>query len=283
MSIKNLFLGHIDHLIQKSDLHCRKLVIEAGHFGMPANASLLGYPRIIICLKGTAHFLMQSGMRAEEVRIGVREGIFIAPNRWILAAPHKQYTCLGVIFYPDFTRFYLSRGEGKHPTALVPKVIETCIVPASLSEERRSLLRLLSSPGPELGSDRFFDSILACLVLCSRDLLVRNSDPQRGKAHFTWQAACHYIAENLDLAVSRKELAAHLRIHPNHVSRLFTEFCGQSFSLYVQSQRLARARILMDDARLNISEVARLSGFSSTNYFIRIFREHYGTTPTKAR
>ena len=280
--IRKHFVRRFDFLI-KGAMRCRARAVEFGHFEMPAHASLIEHPRIILCLEGGAQFLMQRGQRSELVPLAPQEGIFIGPRRWVCAIPKKPYICMGVIYYPDYTRLYLTRAGGKKATDLHLNIVDTCIIPASLTEERKSLLRLLAGSAPKLAPDRFYQNAFECLAIVTRDLLLCDPGSERGKAHFTWQAACHYIAEHSQQPLGRKELAAQLRIHPNHVSRLFREFSGQSFSLYLQNQRLARSRLLMEDPGLNITEIARLSGFSSANYFIRSFKAHYGSTPTKAR
>jgi AraC-like DNA-binding protein len=61
---------------------------------------------------------------------------------------------------------------------------------------------------------------------------------------------------------------------------------GTSFTEYVTQQRLNRAWHMLQDPRhraTTISDIALEAGFSDLSYFNRMFRRHYGTTPSDAR
>jgi AraC-like DNA-binding protein len=190
---------------------------------------------------------------------------------------------MGVVFYTGKTRVYLMRsaaardGRPREPSV-------TAIVPDDGGEENRALLRVLEGREPGAAAGRYERNAFECLLIAVRDLLARPPETGApGKARYTWEAACDFLVENLHRPVSRKDVARHLGVHPNHLSRLFAEFGSGTFSEFIQARRLDRARLLMADPRLNFAEVARLSGFSSANYFTRVFRAQTGRTPTRAR
>jgi AraC-like DNA-binding protein len=69
------------------------------------------------------------------------------------------------------------------------------------------------------------------------------------------------------------------------IQRLF-EHEGTSFTDYVLAQRLARAHRLLVDPRHadeKISSIALDAGFGDVSYFNRMFRRHYGDTPSGVR
>lgn len=257
--------------------------VEAGHTGMPREASLMEQPRMIVCLEGRAGFEVKHGEGCATVTLAPRDGLFIAPGRWVRARVREPYVSMGVVFYAATTRFYLMRGRpGRDGHPGTP--VETYLVPAGIGEEGRALARLLAGPVPVLEGERFSHHAFECLLLLARELLARPAEEEAGgKARFTWQAACDFMLEHLHRPLSRKDVARHLGIHPNHLSRLFAEFGGEPFAGFLLARRLERARLLMEDPRLNIAEVARLSGFASANYFSRVFRGRTGRTPTHAR
>jgi len=87
--------------------------------------------------------------------------------------------------------------------------------------------------------------------------------------------------EDLSLAT----LATRYRCTPRSIQRLF-EAEGTTFSEYLMTQRLARARRLLTDpcnAEQKISSVAFDSGFGDLSYFHRSFRRHYGESPAAVR
>ncbi|MBO2009445.1 helix-turn-helix transcriptional regulator [Hymenobacter negativus] len=52
---------------------------------------------------------------------------------------------------------------------------------------------------------------------------------------------------------------------------------------WLNQQRLAHARLLLQDGHKRVAEVAQECGFENTSYFIRIFKKQYGHTPQALR
>lgn len=276
------FLERSDVILRAGGLVRLVRADEAGHAGMPRDASVMEHPRLIVALAGRVEFERRCGDRGVVESLGPRESLFILPGRWVRARAWEPYTSMGVVFYRDATRFYLMQGKPArdgHPGTPV----ETHVVPGGLSEDGRALVRLLASTAPE-EADRFFRNLGECLLTLLRGCLADPLErPNPGKARSSWQAACDFVMENLHRPLSRKEVGRHLGMHPNHVSRLFAQFGRAGFSDHLTERRLERARLLLADPRLHISEVARLSGFASANYFSRVYRARIGRPPTEER
>jgi AraC-like DNA-binding protein len=69
------------------------------------------------------------------------------------------------------------------------------------------------------------------------------------------------------------------------VRKLF-EQAGSSFSTFVLTERVVKARRMLIDRRyahLNIAQIAHESGFGDISYFNRAFRRHFGATPSDVR
>ncbi|WP_211999865.1 AraC family transcriptional regulator [Chitinophaga sp. HK235] len=52
---------------------------------------------------------------------------------------------------------------------------------------------------------------------------------------------------------------------------------------WINEQRLAHARLLIDNTQLQVSEIAWQCGYDNISYFIRIFKKKYGSTPQALR
>lgn len=283
MEPSSQFIALTDRVFTGGGIGAVGRAVEPGHSGMPRDASLMVQARLIVCLEGRVDFgLMRSG-GPDELTLRPREGLFVGPGRWVRARARASYVSMGVVFYAESTRFYLMRSAATrdgHPGTPV----KTHIVPAGLGEDGLVLLRMLSGPEPAVAAERYFHNAFECLLIAARELLARPvAAPAGSKARFTWQAACDFMLEQLHRPLSRKDVARHLGVHPNHLSRLFAEFGSESFGGYLLARRLERARLLLADPRLNIAEVARLSGFGSANYFTRVFRAETGRPPAHAR
>ena len=91
--------------------------------------------------------------------------------------------------------------------------------------------------------------------------------------------AKHFLDENFMDQVSLKQTARYIGISPAYLSRVFHHEYGVSFTQYLTAIRLAAAKELLQSTRLQIAEVAARCGFASSSYFIKVFSDHYGTTP----
>lgn len=73
--------------------------------------------------------------------------------------------------------------------------------------------------------------------------------------------------------------AEQLLISPNYLSTKFKQETGHSFSHYVNSLRIQRACVLLEDTRNRVSDVAEMVGIEDVRYFTRLFKKQTGYTP----
>lgn len=78
------------------------------------------------------------------------------------------------------------------------------------------------------------------------------------------------------------ELADALHTSRSNLLRRVKKITNLSVSQLISQVRLRRGMELLRTSSLNVSEVAHQVGFSSTSYFIKCFREHYGYPPGEA-
>ncbi|GLC90132.1 AraC family transcriptional regulator [Lysinibacillus piscis] len=86
-----------------------------------------------------------------------------------------------------------------------------------------------------------------------------------------------------DSTLSLSFVAHRLGISPNYLSALFAKKQGIPFKRYVQQIRIQHATKMLVETDFSISEIAQLNGFEDANYFIKIFKQHMGTTPSRYR
>lgn len=92
-----------------------------------------------------------------------------------------------------------------------------------------------------------------------------------------------YVEDRLDGAVTVRDAANRFSFAPNYLGHLFKEETGINFSDYVIARRLEKARLLLQDPKLKVYEVAGLVGYRSLPYFSRHFKETFGLTPGEYR
>ncbi|MEM9160175.1 MAG: AraC family transcriptional regulator [Verrucomicrobiota bacterium] len=78
-------------------------------------------------------------------------------------------------------------------------------------------------------------------------------------------------------------LAKRLNCSPDHFSRIFREYGGVSPNQYIRKKRIQFAVTLLQDPKLNLSEIAWSAGFNSLNYFSRSFSQEMGLSPSLYR
>ena len=78
-------------------------------------------------------------------------------------------------------------------------------------------------------------------------------------------------------------LAAHINISYHHLSHIFTDYMGDTFLSYLTKYRLEHAKDLLAQSNEKIDTIAKLSGFSSSNTFIKTFKKNYNMTPGQYR
>jgi len=99
------------------------------------------------------------------------------------------------------------------------------------------------------------------------------------------RAALAYIAAHFnDPGLSLESVARSQRISSRYLQRLM-ESVGTSFTAHVNTLRLQKAFALLTEAgRMGrISDVALEVGFSGISHFNRLFRAHFGDTPSGIR
>ena len=80
-----------------------------------------------------------------------------------------------------------------------------------------------------------------------------------------------------------EDLTARLGIGTRHLDRLFQRYVGASPLQVARTMRVQRAKRLLDQTRLPMSEVAARAGFASLRRFNAVFAEVYRRTPSDVR
>ncbi len=246
--------------------------------------SLLAYPRFSICLSGSASYHVMRGGALSKITLKRGEAIAVAADCVMEPHPTGRYLALGIVFTPEMTRFLLAKkipgkGHGAHRFLIAHHSA------ATLDDDIRHFFTALFRDSARATADPYLRRLLQLILMKARAIsdTETNSSASTRKAYFTWRAACQYISENASQPIGRTHVADFLQLHPNHLSRLFTQFSGASFNQYLLDTRLRHAVHLLKNPSLNIGEIARACGFSEANYFIRCYRKKFGTTPGRTR
>ena len=92
-----------------------------------------------------------------------------------------------------------------------------------------------------------------------------------------------YVHENYMRRLNVESVARRFYLSPNYFSRLFRRTLGTGFNSYLNCYRVEKAREMLLETDLSISEIAFLCGFGSISQFNRVFRDVARRAPGEIR
>jgi two-component system response regulator YesN len=95
--------------------------------------------------------------------------------------------------------------------------------------------------------------------------------------------AKRYINQHFREPVSLEDVAREVHLSPFYLSRLFKEKEGVNFVDYLTRLRLEEAKQLLAQTNDTVAAIAEQVGYAEANYFSRIFRRHFGMSPSEYR
>src|SRR5262249_36222095 len=95
--------------------------------------------------------------------------------------------------------------------------------------------------------------------------------------------AKQYILEHFTEDLSLGQVAAAVHTSSFYFCKLFKKSTGMNFTEFVSRTRIEKARQLLLNPNLRVSEIAYEVGFPSLTHFNRVFKKIVGQSPTDYR
>lgn len=92
-----------------------------------------------------------------------------------------------------------------------------------------------------------------------------------------------YIDIHIGESLSVKELSEMVYLSSNHLTRSFKKEYGMTIIDYITESRLRLAEALLQTSDLTATIIADRVGYFDYSYFSKLFKKHYGGTPTEYR
>jgi len=92
-----------------------------------------------------------------------------------------------------------------------------------------------------------------------------------------------YIETHLDEKLSTSEIAKALNYNRSYLSRRYKELTGNKLIEQIWNTRIAKAKEMLKQEEVKISDIYSELGFDSSQYFIRIFRKYTNLSPQEYR
>lgn len=92
-----------------------------------------------------------------------------------------------------------------------------------------------------------------------------------------------FLRKNYSRMCSLEELSREAGLSPCYLSRLFREEVGENISSFVSRLRTEKAAQLLRDSSLPVQNISAYVGYADNNYFTKVFKKHFGCTPSEYR
>ncbi|MEO7325209.1 MAG: AraC family transcriptional regulator [Dokdonella sp.] len=156
---------------------------------------------------------------------------------------------------------------------------------------RRATMRLVRGAeshdaGQALAAASVFALLISELQAELRPLIERcagRTDVQRRNVFLRLQRVRNYMSACCHLDLDIAHFARMASYSPCHFIRAFSAVYGETPHALLIEQRLGRARRLVNDSAMAITEVARASGFENRCAFSRSFKRRFGVSATDLR
>ncbi|WP_066636830.1 PocR ligand-binding domain-containing protein [Desulfolucanica intricata] len=89
-----------------------------------------------------------------------------------------------------------------------------------------------------------------------------------------------YIINNYNKPISLQDVANFIYINPTYLSYLFRQVTGYTFKNYLTQLRVEKAKQLLLNSSLTVSEISQRIGYEDSNYFSRVFKKVTGIPPS---
>lgn len=88
----------------------------------------------------------------------------------------------------------------------------------------------------------------------------------------------HYMSD-----ITLTELADKFFLSKEHLSRMFKKETGVNLFSYIMKLKLEKGKLLLTETNLTLEEIAQKLGFSTGNYFSKVFKKNTGLSPRDYR
>lgn len=229
-----------------------------------------------------------------KVELGPNDIVIIKPMQYHKFIVKSESGCEFIVLYftfenringeyaqvplEDFLNFVSSKETSPYIKLKVSPKNEIVVLLNRIMKERAS-----SEPGSEFLN---YLLIMELFVLLSRALKMEWENSIKLKSSKLKELigiAINYIHNNFERDISLGDIAKYVFLSPSYFTRAFKEETGMSPISYLLRVRIDRAKELLVDTSLKISDIALNVGFSNQQRFNEMFKKYAGLTPLQYR
>jgi AraC-like DNA-binding protein len=275
-------------LAHRADALARRRFGMSLHFGASHALGSVPLSRSYQAALGAAEAALTEGARVlwaepgekrlpQSLRQMRRElGLSVDERPDLLASRFDRY--LEAVAVDSGYRMGSARG---HLDAGVERLAEALVRAGRLEE--KSYLAMCEGLDRAAGAARTMMDLFAVYRRGVGDLVQAVEKPLDARHDRSLGRAVEYVHQHYTEPLRAAQVARVAGFAVNYFSKLWKAREKVTFASYVQRLRVERAKHLLGTTGLSATRIAELSGFHSSEYFTRVFRETVGTTPIDYR
>jgi len=196
---------------------------------------------------------------AVPIRVGDELVAFLQTGQILLHQPNREE-------FTHTTKQLLAWGSEVDLKALEEAYFQTRVFD---EEQYKAMLRLLSTFAEHL-------------AIISKSIESEGDDPPSREPALVGNAK-RYIQDRYQRKISLDEAARAVNASTRHFCKVFKQATGLTFTDYLARVRVEKAKNLLQNPHLRVSEIAFETGFDSISQFNRSFKRITGLAPTQFR
>lgn len=139
--------------------------------------------------------------------------------------------------------------------------------------QEKSLLDSLAELSTMQDAEILFGRIVTLLCRKSRN-------DRKDIEYFNLQRILNFIDEHIYEDLSMDTITDSLNVSASHVYKTLRSNCDKTFVEYLTEKKLEKACDLLQQG-MKVKDVANTLGYSSSRYFIRVFKRYKGSSPNQ--
>jgi len=155
------------------------------------------------------------------------------------------------------------------------------IIELAFKDARYDICKLVSLQYEEHKTvQSLFDELIYVIELVAEEHIKRINYSEQEMS----ESILAYINENVkDPSLCVDSIVSMFCISRSYLYKVMKETLGKSVSEYIECKRMQKATELLNFTQMNIDEISSHCGYNSPNTFYKVFRKHYGVTPSVYR
>ncbi|UJF34991.1 AraC family transcriptional regulator [Paenibacillus hexagrammi] len=226
------------------------------------------------------------------IRLSLKKGDFIILDANV---PHRLMVDEGMPCRMLNVEFRLSEATGFFPS--MKKWADEDPVLSSLLYETASYLMLkdpdevyhvlkslvLELDKPDGRNETLVQLLITQLLIRISRLREEGRSSSLGQQEVYVRQSIEFLQQNYDRELHVKDVAAAVNLHPGYLQRIFKKQTGTTIMEYVTSIRMEKAKMLLLETDVPITEICDYIGIGSRQYFHMLFKAYTNLTPLAYR